>query len=182
MKIWHKILVAPGVAIVFLMILGAMSYSVLMQQHSILGEMFNTRFASYQLAANSSQEISEVHSNVYRLFTWLGHLDQEKIKQITDEQKAKIDAVTENIAAFSARTDLDAGERDIAQAVFKKLAKYKNDVDTAIDLAKSSVRCGAEPTRWRPPQARLLLATLSCLPAPKNRRARWKKPLLRWKN
>ena len=51
MKVWHKILVAPGVAIVFLIMLGAISYSVLTHQHSTLAELFNTRFGDYQLAA-----------------------------------------------------------------------------------------------------------------------------------
>ena len=103
MKVWHKILVAPGVAIAFLVALGAVSYSVLMQQNGTLAELFNTRFGNYQLAADSSLEVAEVHANVYRLFTWIANLKEDKIKQITDEQKAKIDTVIKNISAFGAR-------------------------------------------------------------------------------
>ncbi|MBX9810964.1 MAG: MCP four helix bundle domain-containing protein [Burkholderiales bacterium] len=142
MKVWHKILVAPGVTIVFLIVLGAMSYSVLTRQHSTLVELFNNRFGSYQLAANSVQEISEVHSNVYRLFTWIGNLKEDKIRQITEEQKAKIEAVAKKISQFAARPDLDAGERKIAEAVVKKLGKYKGDVDTAIDLSMGDINTG----------------------------------------
>ena len=142
MKVWHKILVAPGVAIVFLIMLGAISYSALTHQHSALAELFNTRFGDYQLAANSSQEISEVHSNVYRLFTWIGNLKEDKIKQITNDQLAKIDAVINNIARFTANKDLGAGERKIAEAAAKKLAKYKKDVDTAIDLSTVDINTG----------------------------------------
>src|SRR5450830_1442195 len=131
MKVWHKILVAPGVAIVFLIMLGAISYNVLTHQHSALAELFDTRFGDYQLAANSSQEISEVHSNVYRLFTStfdqnnLRNLKEDQIKRITNDQLAKIDAVINNIARFTANKDLDAGERKTAEAAAKKLAKYK---------------------------------------------------------
>ena len=142
MKVWHKILVAPGVAIVFLIMLGAISYSVLTHQHSALAELFNTRFGDYQLAANSSQEISEVHSNVYRLFTWIGNLKEDQIKRITNDQVAKIDAVINNIARFTANKDLGAGERKIAEAAAKKLAKYKKDVDTAIDLSTVDINTG----------------------------------------
>ena len=142
MKVWHKILVAPGVAIVFLVVLGAMSYSALTRQDSTLAELFNNRFGSYRFAANSTQAIGEVHSNVYRLLTWLGNLKADKIKQITNEQKARIETVTKNMTQFAARPDLDEGERRIAEAVVKKLAKYKGDVDTAIDMSTVDMNTG----------------------------------------
>jgi len=142
MKVWHKILVAPGVAIAFLVALGAVSYSVLMQQNGTLAELFNTRFGNYQLAADSSLEVAEVHANVYRLFTWIANLKEDKIKQITDEQKAKIDTVIKNISAFGARPELDSGERAIAEDTVKKLEKYKKDVDMAIDLSTVDVNTG----------------------------------------
>jgi len=142
MKVWHKILVAPGLAIIFLMALGAASYSVLTRQHSTLGEMFNTRFGNYQLAANSSLEIGEVHAEVYRLFTWIANLKEDKIKQIAGEQKAKIDTVIKNITAFGARAGLDAGEYKAAQSAAKRLVKYRKDIDTAIDLSIVDINTG----------------------------------------
>jgi methyl-accepting chemotaxis protein len=142
MKVWQKILVAPAVAIVFLMALGAVSYSALTQQQSTLDDLVNVRFGNYQLAANSAQEISEVHANVYRLFTWLGNLQEVKIKQITSAQKSNIDAVTRHITAFGAASGLNADERRIAESVVKKLAKYKNDVDMAIDLSGVDINTG----------------------------------------
>ena len=80
MKIWHKIVIAPAVAIVLLIVLGAVCYSVLTRQHATLQDLVNNRFASYQLAAESSREIGEVHAEVYRLFTWIGNLKEQKIK------------------------------------------------------------------------------------------------------
>ena len=108
MKVWHKILVAPGVAIAFLVLLGAMSYAVLTRQHSALSELYGNRIGNYRLAAESAQTISEVHSNVYRLFTWIGNLKEDQIKRITNDQLAKIDAVINNIARFTANKELDA--------------------------------------------------------------------------
>ena len=142
MKVWHKILVAPGVAILFLALLGATSYAVLTQQHAAMSDLYNKRIGSYRLAAESAQAISEVHSNVYRLFTWIGNLKEDKIKQITGEQLARIDAVTKKMAGFAAQPGLDAGERKIAETVGKKLGKYRQDVDTAIDLSMVDVNTG----------------------------------------
>ena len=142
MKVWHKILMAPAVAIVCMMALGAMSYSVLTRQHSAMGDLFNTRFGNYQLAANSSLEIAEAHANVYRLFTWIGNLKEDKIKQIAGGLDAKIDAVSKNIAAFGARPELDAPERIVAQDTVAKLGKYRKDVDMAIDLSTVDINTG----------------------------------------
>jgi len=142
MKVWHKILVAPGVAIAFLALLGAMSYSVLTHQHSTLSDLYNMRMGNYRLVAESAQAISEVHSNVYRLLTWVGNLKEDKIKLIIGEQDARIDGVSKNLARFAALAGLHEEERKIAQAVAKKLAKYKQDVDTAIDLSVADVNYG----------------------------------------
>ena len=103
MKLWHKIVLAPAVAIVCLVGLGAAAYTVLQQQNETLIELFDTRFGNYRLAAGGSQEIGEVHSSVYRLFTWIGNLKEDKIKQITGEQLAKIDRVSARLAEFGAR-------------------------------------------------------------------------------
>src|SRR6266545_2882161 len=135
MKVWHKILIAPVVAMAFLAIFGLVSYVVLNQQNSALADLKENRFASYQLVAQSEQAISEVHSNVYRLLTWLGNLKEDKIKQITDEQKVRIKAVAKQMGDFAARAGLDADERKAAEAIVKKLVKYETDVDMAIDLS-----------------------------------------------
>src|SRR5262245_22598447 len=142
MKIWHKILVAPALAMLFLIALGATAYSVLYQQNEALVELFTERFGSYQLAARSSQEIGEVHATVYRLFTWIGNLKEERIKQISGEQLAKIDRVSARISAFEERQELEDAERTLAAAVVKKLAKYRKDVDLAIDLSTVDVNTG----------------------------------------
>ena len=142
MKVWHKLVVAPGIAIIFLMILGAMSYGVLTYQDSKIAELFKNRFANYQVASGSAQDISEVHSNVYRLFTWLGNLKEDKIDQITAEQKAKIDGVAQTMTQFANRSGIGADEKKIADELVEKLGKYKKDVDTAIDLSKVDFNTG----------------------------------------
>jgi methyl-accepting chemotaxis protein len=142
MKVWHKIVVAPGTAIVFLVVFGIVSYTMVTRQHAALGELYNSRFENYQRVAHASQAVSEVHSNVYRLFTWMGNLKEGQVKKITDEQKTRIDDVGKDVAAFAAAPQLDERERTIAEHIIKKLAKYKSDVDTAIDLSAVDASTG----------------------------------------
>ena len=142
MKILHKVLVAPAIAMVFLLILGGTTYSMLTQQRAILTDLVGNRFSSYQLSADSSRQIGEVHAEVYRLFTWIGNLKADKIKQITTKQLAKIDEVAKKVTQFGARPEADPTEREIVQSLLKKLAKYKTAVDTAIDLSTVDVNTG----------------------------------------
>ena len=142
MKILHKVLVAPAIAMAFLLILGGTTYSMLTQQRAILTDLVGNRFGSYQLAAESSRQIGEVHADVYRLFTWIGNLKEDKIKQITTKQLAKIDAVAGKVTQFGARAEADPTEREIAESILKKLAKYKKAVDDAIDLSIVDVNTG----------------------------------------
>jgi methyl-accepting chemotaxis protein len=142
MKVWHKILVAPGVAIVFLLALGVIAYGALTRQQSTLAELFEQRFGSYQLASRSLNEIGEVHANVYRLFGLIASLSDDKIKQATSDMLGHIDNVSRDIATFATQPGLDADERRVAQAMLARLAKYRKDVDLAIDLSAGDVNTG----------------------------------------
>jgi methyl-accepting chemotaxis protein len=142
MKVWHKILIAPGVAIVFLLALGVTAYSVLTSQQGTLAELFEQRFGSYQLAARAVHDIGEVHSGVYRLFSVIGSLSEDKIRQTSSGLLAHVDAVSRDVSAFAARAQLQPEERRTAEAVVAKLAKYRKDVDLAIDLSTGDVNTG----------------------------------------
>ena len=142
MKVWHKVLVAPAVAIVFLVLLGALSYGALMQQNQVLEELTKVRFAGYQIAADSAQDISEVHSNVYRLLTWIANLSEDKIAKTTNEEKAKIDKVTKAVTQFDQRAGLTEQEHKLAQTVIAKLAKYRLAVHNAVDISTVDIGMG----------------------------------------
>jgi methyl-accepting chemotaxis protein len=143
LKVLHKILIAPAIAILFLLILGGMSYGVLQQQNSALEELSKSRFAGYQVAADAAQDLSEVHSNVYRLITWIANLKEDKIKQVTDQQKAKIDQVSATMAQFGAKSGTTDGERKLIAQAAAELAKYRKAIDTAIDISSVDISTGA---------------------------------------
>ena len=142
MKVWQKVLVAPAVTIIFLLVFGGLSYGVLMQQNAALEDLTKNRFAGYQIAADSAQNISEVHSNIYRLLTWIGNFNEDKIKKITDEEKAKIDNVIGSITRFDQLPNLTAEERKLGETVIVKLGKYRLAVHNAVDISTVEVAMG----------------------------------------
>jgi methyl-accepting chemotaxis protein len=143
MKVWHKILVAPTVAIAFLLALGAVSYAMLTRQNAALEELARGRMAAFQVAADASQEISEVHSNVYRLISWIANLKEEQIKTVNVEQRRKLDAVTKSLTDLSTGNSLTAAEGRLVTEVLPKIVKYRKLMDDAIDISSIDVGTGA---------------------------------------
>ena len=142
MKVWHKILIAPGVAIAFLLALGLTAYSVLIGQQHTLSELFEQRFGSYQLASRAVHDVGDVHAGVYRLFSVIGSLSDERIKQTSGALLSRVDSVSKDVGTFGARAERTPEERRTAEAVVAKLAKYRKDVDLAIDLSAGDVNTG----------------------------------------
>ncbi len=143
MKIWHKILVAPGLAIAFLLGFGAIAYGVVDRQNVALEDLAKKRLAGVATAADAQQDIGEVHANIYRLFTWITNLSEDKVKKATGEQKAKVDAVIASLTQFRQQPYLTSDERKRVDAVLPMLVKYRRLADDAIDTSTGDVSTGA---------------------------------------
>src|SRR3954466_12903606 len=143
MKVLPKILVAPSIAIVFLMLLGAVGNAVLRQQSDALDDMSRTRMAAYQVASESAQEIAEVHSNVYRLITWMTGLKEDVVRKTAGEQKARTEKIEARLTAFGIMVDVSQEERALVQLAIAELGKYRKSVLSAIDLSSGDTLTGA---------------------------------------
>jgi methyl-accepting chemotaxis protein len=162
-KIWHKIIAAPGTAILFLVILGAVSYGVMARQNASLEDMYKRRFANYQLAANAAQAVSEVHSNVYRLFTWLSTLKEDRITQITNEQRKRVDEVLAKIGQFGADPGTGPEERKLAESIVKVLTKYRRDFGQSIDISTVDINTGMATMQAADAEFQAVLKDLNAL-------------------
>src|SRR5688500_6875601 len=143
MKTWHKILIAPGIAITFLLAFGAIAYSAVSEQNRVLEDLTHRRMGGVTVVGDAAQDMSEVHSNVYRLFTWIANLSEEKIKQAVTTQRQKIDGVAASLAKYRAQSHLTDSERKALDAVLPMVAKYRKLADDAIDISSIEVAMGA---------------------------------------
>ncbi|MBL0428273.1 HAMP domain-containing protein [Ramlibacter alkalitolerans] len=127
----------------FLLLVGAVAYGALRQQNAALEDLARTRLHTYEVSADAAQEVTAVHSNVYRLITWLSGLKEDRIRQIVGEQKLRIDAVAGKLAALVAQPGLTEAERQIASQAAAELGKYRQSVESAIDLSAGDTLTGA---------------------------------------
>jgi methyl-accepting chemotaxis protein len=142
MKLWQKVSMAPFVAMVFLLAVAVVSWGVLAMQSRTLEQLYKERFSAYKSAAQAAQAISEVHSNVYRLFTWIQNLKPEQVERTTAEQKKKVDAIAATLETLRRQ---QPGEQDLKmiQDLSARLAKYRDSMLKAIDLSTVDVAIGA---------------------------------------
>ncbi|GAB3647147.1 methyl-accepting chemotaxis protein [Ramlibacter alkalitolerans] len=141
MKIWHKILVAPGVAIAFLVALGVTGFLMLKQQNDGLETLVTQRMARFETAADAARDMGQVHSGVYRLMTWMANYDDAKIKTIASGLRRNMDEVSASLQKL-ASGDLGAEERRLVEAVQPLLAKYRAGVDKGVDLGTVDISIG----------------------------------------
>jgi methyl-accepting chemotaxis protein len=142
MKIWHKVIVAPAVAMGFLVLFGAASYYALSHQRAALDGLRDNSFAAYRIIAVGEADLTEVHSGVYRLFTWIGNMDEKKIRETIAALKAKLDGVQNGLKTIGALPGVTEEERKALEALSAHITKYSQQVDTAVDLATVDVNTG----------------------------------------
>ena len=143
MRTWHKILIAPGIAIAFLLAFGAIAYLAVAEQNRVLEDLANRRMAGVVAVTDAAQDISEVHSNVYRLFTWIANMNEDKVKQALVVQRQRIDGVVGGLTKYRAQPHVTDAERKALDAVLPMVAKYRKLADDSIDISSIDVATGA---------------------------------------
>jgi methyl-accepting chemotaxis protein len=143
MRIWHKILIAPLLAVVFLLGFGVIAYGVVAQQNRALEDIAKKRLDGVVIAMDAQNDLAEVHSGVYRLFTWIANISEDKVKKSLADQNARIDALTAALTRLRGQAYLSDAERKAIDTALPMIAKYKKQSSDAIDLATGDVSTGA---------------------------------------
>jgi methyl-accepting chemotaxis protein len=143
MKIWHKILIAPAVAIAFLLAFGAIAYGVAAQQNQALEDLAQKRLAGVATAMEAAQEMSEVHSGAYRLVTWIANLEESKVKASLDAMRKRMDGVVASLTRFRDQSHVTEAERKSIDAVLPVIAKYRKQAEDSIDIGTIDASMGA---------------------------------------
>ncbi len=139
-KLSRKLLVAPLVIIVFLLILGFLSYRNLSDQRAAIENILNNRFKAYQAGATIVKDIANVHANLYKVINWTGaKYDEKKIELLGKEQMATLDRATDMIAKALYVEWVTQEEKALYQTIMGHLTVYRKACFSAIDLATSDL-------------------------------------------
>jgi len=139
-KLSKKLLAAPGVIIIFLIMLGLVAYRNLSNQRSAIENIFDERFKAYQTGATIVKDITNVHSNLYKVISWTdAKYDEKKIDLLAKEQMAALDRTAEMIGKTLQSNWLTEEEKISYQTIMDDFKVYKKYCSSAIDLATSDI-------------------------------------------
>jgi methyl-accepting chemotaxis protein len=135
MKVWHKILIPPVVAILFLLAVGALSVTMMARQGISIANLIKNRGGSMTLALTVAQELGQVQSGAYRSFLAAESLGADRMRAVAAEHQARLETVARKAAEYLALPNLEPQERELVQSAVAKLASYRRDVDAAVATA-----------------------------------------------
>jgi methyl-accepting chemotaxis protein len=142
MSIRWKLLTAPGIAVAFMLLLGILAYAVMQREQAAMRDMAENRIGNFAFASQQSERLGAVHAGAYRFFTWIENLDDAKKDQAIKALIVNTDAVVAAVKRFDAGEALDPEERAAITKVGEALARYRKELDMALDLASGDVKMG----------------------------------------
>ncbi|HEV3020494.1 MAG TPA: methyl-accepting chemotaxis protein [Burkholderiaceae bacterium] len=169
MKILHKMLLAPSLAIALMAIVVAISFVGMREQGRAQQEL-TTRYLPARATVSVVQgQLATARGEVYRLFTMLNSFDAKRIDQERASRRNQLAAIK------TALTGADFGQIDQLSTMLAQSAagidKYSKAADDAIDLATGDVNTGIAAIMSADEQYGKLIKSLEEIGSAVNRKA-----------
>jgi methyl-accepting chemotaxis protein len=135
LKMYKKLLLSPLVAIAFLLLLGAVSYTGLGDQKSAIREIFEDRFQMYQNSARIMSDVKGIHANIYKVLNLSSiDADPKMIEQLGKQQLAALQD-TLNLLKGVMGKNLTAEEKKYYESTLLQLSTYRDAAFKVVDMA-----------------------------------------------
>jgi methyl-accepting chemotaxis protein len=139
LKMTKKLMVAPAIVMILLIIFGVMTYVGLQNQKSVINE-YSARFKSYQKSTGILIDIEAVHANLYRFLGWAtAKYDQTKLDELGKAQRDTLDKNEKLIKEKLGSKALTDKERKLYEAVSNVLVEYQKAAGDVIDVAAGDI-------------------------------------------
>ncbi|MFZ3287617.1 MAG: methyl-accepting chemotaxis protein [Telluria sp.] len=135
LRIGPKLLLAPGLVLVLLMMLSGAAYYGMVRQNASLENMVQVRAARLKAAADLSGDAKYAHANIYQLLAWIsGSFSPTRLTALIAEIAKKHAALGEQLALLAKVSN--PAERQIVDASIAALGAYRKGVLETIELAQ----------------------------------------------
>ena len=134
MKLSGKLMIAPLVAIGFLVALGVASYYSLTVQQRAADAFYEGVFGRYKTVVSVEASVGGVQAGIYRLLSISEAIDSDRLAKESGEFKQRLVEAQKSLTELANRaTDGKAA----IQAAADKLADYAKAADLAVELGKA---------------------------------------------
>src|SRR6185436_21109602 len=139
MKLSAKLMIAPLVAIGFLVALALAGYYALTLQQEAADSFYQGTFSRYESATDTETTVGKVHAGIYRLLNIGDAIGAERAAKEAATYKKQLAAAQ---ASFRKLEGGNAGQQKQVLAAGAKLAEYIKAADLAIELGSVDVNTG----------------------------------------
>ncbi|MBY4675251.1 methyl-accepting chemotaxis protein [Marinobacterium arenosum] len=141
MKILHRILIAPALAVLFLVLCGLVAFDAISRQQSAMDEINNVRFAHLTKGAAVADQIAQVHTDMFRLVSWYNAYDEATQNAMKAKVGKDLASITEQLSRWQQQSEFSDQEKAQLEQILMGLASYASATEAAIfmvDLDQTS--------------------------------------------
>ena len=138
MPMAKKLMLSSMISILFMLALGLVAFSGLRAQKSSLADIYDVRFKTYQTCATEFTDITNVHSEIYKLISWTNaKYDNVTITRLSQKVLKSIKDSTESFTNLKNSKQTSAEEKKLIELLLVKLGSYQRVAVDLIDLLQT---------------------------------------------
>ena len=138
LRIGPKLLLAPGVVLVLLVLLCCASYTTMVRQNESLDSVVQRQAAHLRVASELSAAARGAHAQAYQLLTWMsGSFPHQRLDPLALELQAQQGAVERGLARLARQADDSPEERRCIDEARAAWAQYVPAVRDVIEIARN---------------------------------------------
>jgi methyl-accepting chemotaxis protein len=135
LKLMQKLLTAPAVVLLFLLVSAVVSIIGVNVQQSSVNEIFNERYTASVRLGSINRSCVSVQGNIYKLISWArANYDASRIDALGNEQAKAMDQVIADLSKMESEAKTDEAKAKIT-AVLVQMKDYKKAAGNVIDFA-----------------------------------------------
>ncbi len=143
LKIGPKLLLAPGVVLLLLVLLSSGAYYAMLRQHASLQDIVGPRADQMRSAAGLAEQAQRVHADTYKLLTWLGSsFSRPRIEALVAGVKRQHEAIERSFAGLARLTPPGSLERRHVEQAASAHRAYVAAAREVVELAHADQTIG----------------------------------------
>ncbi len=140
LRMSKKLMIAPLIATLFLVLLAAVSYKGLSEQKLAIDDLTYVRFKTYQDASQMMHRMTTTHKDVFKLLGFAdAGADESKIQQLSKECLQSLEQLKTFVVTAEKAGQLTSQERDFFLSSLKEIESYETAVKKVIQMAAADV-------------------------------------------
>ena len=140
MPLAKKFMLSSIISLVFMLLLGFFAFSGLRAQKASLVEIYDVRFKTYQTCATEFTEVTNAHSNLYKLISWVNaKYDDGKITGLGQEVQKSLKVSVDNLTKVQNAKQTSTEEKKLIQQILVNLTSYQKVATDLIDMLQADI-------------------------------------------